>query len=83
MKNNSSNPTKRSPGQKLVSIPMNEKFIEEIDNNLSKVGYSDRSSMIRDAIVEKLKKAGIGLTDGIQLPPQRTQTTSEKPAEKA
>lgn len=58
--------------QKLITIPMNEKFITKIDSSLAKIGYSDRSSMIRDAIVEKLQDAGIKIPVGLNLPPSRT-----------
>ena len=49
----------RAPGQKLVALSMNEKFIETIDTALPNMGYSDRSSFIRAAIIEKLHAAGI------------------------
>jgi|GEM_PF-705321 len=62
----------RAPGQKLISVPMNEKFIEQIDAALHKVGYSDRSSFIRDAIVEKLHAGGIPIPVELSLAPSRT-----------
>ena len=62
----------RGPGQKLISVPMNEKFITKIDASLPKVGYSDRSSFIRDAIVEKLQGAGIDISYELSLAPSRT-----------
>ena len=64
--------TLRAPGQKLISVPMNEKFIEQIDAALHKVGYSDRSSFIRDAIVEKLHGGGIPIPVELSLAPSRT-----------
>lgn len=64
-----SNP--RGPGQKLISVPMNEKFIEKIDLSLKDVGYSDRSSFIRDAIIEKLKTNGIEISTALSLAPSR------------
>ena len=51
---------------------MNEKFIAKIDASLAKIGYSDRSSMIRDAIVEKLNAAGVEVSIQLSLPPSRT-----------
>jgi len=38
---------------------MKEEFIAEIDGNLEKLGYGDRASLIRDAIIEKMTKLGI------------------------
>lgn len=64
--------TMRAPGQKLISVPMNEKFIEQIDAALHKVGYSDRSSFIRDAIVEKLHAGGVPIPVELSLAPSRT-----------
>jgi hypothetical protein len=62
----------RAPGQKLISVPMNEKFIAQIDAALPVVGYSDRSSFIRDAILEKLRSAGIEISTALSLAPSRT-----------
>ena len=57
----------RAIGQKLISVPMKEKFIEEIDKALEKIGYSDRSSFIRDAVAEKLRAAGVYFADRIAV----------------
>jgi Arc/MetJ-type ribon-helix-helix transcriptional regulator len=62
----------RSSGQKLISVPMNEKFIDAVDKALPKVGFSDRSSFIRAAIVEKLTKAGVKISVELSLAPSRT-----------
>jgi len=62
----------RAIGQKLISVPMKEKFIEEIDKALEKIGYSDRSSFIRDAVSEKLRAAGVNLATELRLAPSRT-----------
>ena len=64
--------TQRAVGQKLISVPMKEKFIESIDQALEKIGYSDRSSFIRDAIAEKLRAAGVILPIELRLAPSRT-----------
>lgn len=50
---------------------MKEKFIEGIDQALEKIGYSDRSSFIRDAIAEKLRSEGINLPTELRLAPSR------------
>jgi Arc/MetJ-type ribon-helix-helix transcriptional regulator len=67
----SSMPNQRALGQKLISVPMKERFIEEIDQALEQMGYSDRSSFIRDAIAEKLHSEGIQLPVDLPLAPSR------------
>lgn len=62
----------RGPGQKLISVPMNEKFIELIDAALPEMGYSDRSSFIRDAISDKIRASGIQVPPTLTLAPSRT-----------
>jgi hypothetical protein len=52
-------PNQRAPGQKPIIIMMREEFIAEIDGNLGKLGYGDRASLIREAVVEKMIKMGI------------------------
>jgi Arc/MetJ-type ribon-helix-helix transcriptional regulator len=62
----------RSNGQKLISVPVNEKFLEAVDKALPKVGFSDRSSFIRAAIVQKLTQAGVKISVELSLAPSRT-----------
>ena len=62
----------RNPTQKLVAVPMNQKLIEKMDDALAKVGYSSRSSFIRDAIAEKLNAIGIEIPIALSIPPSRT-----------
>jgi Arc/MetJ-type ribon-helix-helix transcriptional regulator len=50
---------------------MKERFIEEIDQALEKMGYSDRSSFIRDAVAEKLHSEGIEFPKDLPLAPSR------------
>ena len=45
--------------------------LARIDSSLQKVGYSDRSSFIRDAIVEKLQREGVEISYEISLAPSR------------
>ena len=61
----------RSQNQKLVALSMNEKFIEKIDAALPCMGYSDRSSFIRDAIIEKLHTGGVRVSPALGLAPSR------------
>ena len=64
-------PAKRAPGQKQVIVMMKEEFIAEIDGNLEKLGYGDRASLIRDAIIEKMTKLGIQVPPELSAAPSR------------
>ena len=64
-------PNQRAPGQKLLPIAVDEKFLRELDANLGPAGYRNRSQFIRDAIVEKLLRADISLPKELALPPHR------------
>lgn len=44
----------RSDGQRVINVPMDESFVNEIESALARAGYTDRSSFIRDAIAEAL-----------------------------
>ena len=52
-------PNQRAPGQKLLPIAVDEKFLRELDAGLGPAGYRNRSQFIRDAIIEKLLRADI------------------------
>src|SRR5258708_6825346 len=60
-------PNQRAKGQKLLPIAVDEKFIEELDAGLARAGYRNRSQFIRDAIVEKLKRACIVMPKELAL----------------
>jgi hypothetical protein len=64
-------PNQRAPGQKLLPIAVDEKFLRELDSGLSKAGYRNRSQFIRDAIVEKLTRVGVSLPKELAMPPHR------------
>lgn len=66
-------PNKRAEGQRLINVPMDEDFIEQIDGNLAALGYDNRSSFIRDAIVEKLIEMGVRVPRSITVAPARTR----------
>lgn len=68
---NSSKKNTRSVGQTLISVPINKKFLSFIDSKLGKLGYSDRSSFIRDAMAEKLTHGGMNVKKEIVLSPSR------------
>ena len=61
----------RSFGQKLIPIPVNENFEREMEAGLSQLGCRNRSQFIRDAIIEKLARAGISIPPELALPPRR------------
>jgi hypothetical protein len=64
-------PNQRAPGQKLLPIAVDEKFLRELDAGLGPAGYRNRSQFIRDAIIEKLLRADISLSKELALPPHR------------
>ena len=64
-------PNQRAPGQKLLPIAVDEKFLRELDAGLGLAGYRNRSQFIRDAIIEKLLRANISLSKELALPPHR------------
>jgi Arc/MetJ-type ribon-helix-helix transcriptional regulator len=64
-------PNQRAEGQKLLPIAVDEKFLRELDAGLARAGYRNRSQFIRDAIVEKLTRAGIVVPRELALPPHR------------
>ena len=72
-------PNQRAPGQKLLPIAVDEKFLRELDAGLSRAGYRNRSQFIRDAIIEKLKRAGISMPKELAMPPHRLGKTGDAP----
>jgi len=72
-------PNQRAPGQKLLPIAVDEKFLRELDDGLAQAGYRNRSQFIRDAIIEKLKRAGVSLPKELALPPHRIGKGGDAP----
>jgi hypothetical protein len=70
-------PNQRAPGQKLLPIAVDEKFLRELDAGLAQAGYRNRSQFIRDAVIEKLRRAGVSLPKELALPPHRTGKTGD------
>ena len=64
-------PNQRAAGQKLLPVAVDEKFLRELDAGLAHAGYRNRSQFVRDAIVEKLTRAGIAVPKELALPPHR------------
>ena len=50
---------------------MQEDFIEEIDANIAALGFSNRAEFIRQAVHEKLRKAGVEIDMGKTVAPSR------------
>jgi hypothetical protein len=72
-------PNQRAAGQKLLPIAVDEKFLRELDAGLAQAGYRNRSQFIRDAIVEKLIRAGVSLPKELAMPPHRIGKTADAP----
>lgn len=62
----------RSDGQKPVILMVREEFLEHIDALKNKIGYSDRSTLIRDAIYDLLANHGYKLEPYLKTAPGRT-----------
>jgi Arc/MetJ-type ribon-helix-helix transcriptional regulator len=69
-------PGKRAFGQKLIPVPMRTEFIDHINAAVEKLNYSDRSKLIRDAIVEKLNREGIETPPSLAAAPVRVGKSS-------
>lgn len=64
-------PNQRARTQRLVNFPASDQFIAGLDEAIRKVGYSNRSEFIRDAVEEKLRELGFQLPPGATLAPPR------------
>jgi len=64
-------PNQRAPGQVLMPIPVDTKFLRELDSGMQRAGYKNRSQFVRDAVVEKLKRAGVTIPKELAMPPGR------------
>lgn len=71
-------PNQRAAGSKLINVPMKQDFIELINESLPALGYSDRSSFIRDAIIEKLDKLGVKVPAQISTPRPRVGKAAKR-----
>lgn len=71
-------PGQRAKGQKQVLTMFDEKFLSEIERSMRGVGYSDRSKFIRDAVFEKLQRAGIRVNYTLAMAPSRLGKIQQK-----
>ena len=67
----------------MLPIAAKEEFIAELDANLAKAGYSNRSQFIRDAIIEKLAEAGIKIPRELGLAPPKVRAGRSRYAGRA
>ncbi len=51
---------------------MDEEFLDEIDKGFPKLGYSDRSTFIREAVYKALEEQGIKLPALLKAAPSRS-----------
>ena len=58
--------------QKSVLLMMDEAFLAEIDAAYPTLGYSDRASFIRDAVLKHMAKHGYKLPESYKAAPPRT-----------
>lgn len=57
--------------QKGVILMMDERFIAEIDDAYPRLGYSDRSTFIRDAVLKEMANHGYKLPLAYKAAPPR------------
>lgn len=55
-----------------ILLLMDERFVDEIDAAYPRLGFSDRASFIRDAVLKELAKKGIELPQSFRAAPPRT-----------
>jgi hypothetical protein len=61
----------RSEGQKQVIVLMREEFLGKIDAAMSRLGFNDRASLIREAVYQMLEKAGVEVSPEDKTAPGR------------
>jgi hypothetical protein len=62
-------PNQRAKGQKLIAVPLEETFLEELDRAR---GGASRSAFVREAIYRLLRERGVDLPPSIKDAPDRT-----------
>jgi metal-responsive CopG/Arc/MetJ family transcriptional regulator len=64
-------PNVRSKDQRGVIVMMDRKFCEEIDAAFPRLGFSDRSTFIRDAVYKRLEEMNIRVPASLKAAPSR------------
>ena len=72
----------RSPGQKLVNIPMDENFIALINDAVLRFNYGDRAKLIREAVTEKQERLGLKVPKELIASPARIGKGGRSPGPK-
>lgn len=62
------------PSQRQILLLMDERFVDEIDAAYPQLGYSDRATFIRDAVLKELKRSGVDLPASYRAAPPRIGT---------
>lgn len=70
---------RRSPGQKLINVPVNEGFLRLINDAVGRGNYGDRAKLIREAIAEKLQTLGIKVAPELLTTPTRLGKAGRPP----
>ena len=65
--------------QKGILLMLDEKFLAEIDAAFPRFGYSDRTTFIRDAVIQHLKQLGIEVPLSYKAGPPRIKTSPGRP----
>ncbi|HEY8965626.1 MAG TPA: hypothetical protein VIM58_04230 [Candidatus Methylacidiphilales bacterium] len=65
-------PSQRAPHQKAVLVMMRESFVDQIDAAVNRMGFNDRASLIRQAVIEKMAREGIVLPRELATAPDRS-----------
>ena len=64
-------PNVRSKDQRGVLVMLDEKFRDEIDAAFPRLGFTDRSTFIRDAVYKRLQEMNIHLPASLKAAPSR------------
>jgi hypothetical protein len=64
----------RAKDQQLLPFAAKRQFVSEMDAGLKEIGCGNRSQFIREAILEKLARAGVPIPKHLAGAPARTQS---------
>lgn len=65
----------------LINVPLSRAFAAELATVLPRLGYSNRSDFIRQAIIEKLRRDGIDVPASYAAAPSRMKARIDRIAE--
>lgn len=61
----------RAAGQKAVIVMIQDDFLDIIDDSLNQLGFTDRSSFIREAVRQRLIRDGVPVPASMTAAPSR------------